>query len=125
MSTIKADYPTKINNTTLFRPEKWSVSREVIENAFQTEAGTDNVIVVRTGKVTIDAQFACTSAWASTFEGWADSNSLSVKYYDPSSSGYAEKTMRMRDFKMELNVYSDTSKKTLGAYTVSFKLIEF
>lgn len=125
MSTIRGDYPTKINNITLFRPEKWSVSQDVIENAFQTENGKDNVIIVRTGKVTIDAQFACTSSWASTFQGWANSNSLTVKYYDPASGGYAEKTMRMRDFKMELNVYSDRSTKTLGAYTVSFKLIEF
>lgn len=125
MSTIRDNYPTKINSTDLFRPEKWSVSQDVIENAFQTEDGKDNVIIVRTGKVTIDARFACTSTWASTFQGWANSNSLTVKYYDPASSGYAEKTMRMRDFKMELNVYSDRTTKTLGAYTVSFKLIEF
>lgn len=125
MSTLKSNYPIKINSTDLFRPEKWAVNQEVIENAFQTEAGTDAVIVVRTGKVTIDAEFRCTATWASTFQGWANSNTLTVKYYDPASSGYAEKTMRMRDFKMDLNPYSDVSEKTLGAYVVSFKLIEF
>ena len=125
MSTLKSDYPIKINSTDLFRPEKWSVSRGVVENTFQTEDGKDNVIIVRTGKVTIDAEFACTASWASTFEGWNTSNSLTVKYYDPATSGYIEKTMRMRDFKMDLNVYSDRTSKTLGAYMVSFKLIEF
>lgn len=125
MSTLKSNYPIKINSTDLYRPEKWVVNQEVIENAFQTEAGTDAVIVVRTGKVTIDAEFLCTATWASTFQGWANSNTLTVKYYNPASSGYAEKTMRIRDFKMELNPYSDVSEKTLGAYVVSFKLIEF
>lgn len=125
MSTLKDNYPIKINSTDLFRPQKWSVSQEIIENTFQTEAGTDNVIVVRYGKVTIDAEFLCTATWASTFQGWANSASVTVKYYNPASSGYAEKTMRIRDFKMDLNVYSDQTAKTLGAYTVSFKLIEF
>ena len=70
MSTIRDDYPSKINGTDLFRPEKWSVSREVKETQFQTEAGTDQVLIQRTGKTTINAEFACTSAWLATFQGW-------------------------------------------------------
>ena len=128
MSTIRDDYPTKINGTNLFRPEKWSVSREVKETQFQTEAGTDQVLIQRTGKTTINAEFACTSAWLATFQGWNDSGSaLTVKYYDPSVPGYAEKSMRMRNFKFDMVPASDylTDSQSLGLYSVTFDLIEF
>lgn len=125
MSTLRADYPIKINGTDLFRPESWEVSTETVESTFQTEAGTDELVVTRYGKTTVSASFACTDTWLSTFKGWSESASLTVKYYDPSIPGYAEKTMRMRGFKSVMNVYSDYITESLGLYTVSFNLIEF
>ena len=125
MSTLRNDYPIQINSTNLFRPESWDISTETVEAAFQTEAGTDELIVTRYGKTTISASFACTDTWLATFKGWSESASLTVKYYDPSVPGYTTKTMRMRGFKASMNVYSDYITKSLGLYTVSFNLIEF
>lgn len=127
MSTIRDTYPTKINNVTLFRPEKWELSEEVIEQEFRTEAGTDNLLVERYGKTTISAEFSCTDVWQATFAGWSKTASLTVKYYEPESSGYVEKSMRMRNFKSALVPASDylTDSQSLGLYTVSFDLIEF
>ena len=127
MSTIRNDYPSKINGTSLFRPEKWSVNREKVKKAFQTEAGTDSLLVTRYGKITISAEFACTSSWLATFQGWNDSASLTVKYYDPSVPGYAEKTMYMDNFNYDMVPASDylTNTQSLGLYTVTFDLIEF
>lgn len=127
MSTIRDDYPSKINGTSLFRPEKWSVNRGKVKTAFQTEAGTDSLLVTRYGKTTISAEFACTSSWLATFQGWNDSASLTVKYYDPSVPGYAEKTMYMDNFKYDMVPASDylTDSQSLGLYTVTFDLIEF
>lgn len=127
MSTIRDDYPTKINNTALFRPEKWSINRGKVKKAFQTEAGTDSLLVTRTGKVTISAEYSCTAAWLAIFQGWDDSASLTVKYYDPLVPGYAEKTMYMDEFKFDMVPASDYLKdsQSLGLYTVSFDLIEF
>lgn len=127
MSTIRDDYPTKINNTALFRPEKWSINRGKVKKAFQTEAGTDSLLVTRTGKITISAEYSCTAAWLAIFQGWDDSASLTVKYYDPLVPGYAEKTMYMDEFKFDMVPASDYLKdsQSLGLYTVSFNLIEF
>ena len=127
MSTIRDDYPTKINNTALFRPEKWSINRGKVKKAFQTEAGPDSLLVTRTGKVTISAEYSCTAAWLAIFQGWDDSASLTVKYYDPLVPGYAEKTMYMDGFKFDMVPASDYLKdsQSLGLYTVSFDLIEF
>lgn len=125
MSTLRDTYPVQINSTDLFRPEKWDVAKAVVETEFTTEAGTDTSIVARYGKTTISAEYACDDSWLATFQGWSETNSLTVKYYDPTVPGYATKTMRMRNFKYSLVPHSDYITESLGLYTVSFDLIEF
>lgn len=126
MSSLKDTYPVKINSTSLFRPEKFDISSETIETNFQTEAGTDEVIVTRYGKVTISAEYACNSTWVGIFQGWANSGSaLSVMYYDPLTAGYVTKSMRLRNLEISLVPHSDYLTGTMGVYTVSFDLIEF
>lgn len=125
MSNLRDNYPIKINNTSLFRPESWKIKEDVVESDFVTEAGTDEVIVTRYGKTTIFAEFACTSTWAATFQGWGQTASLTVQYYDPLTEGYTSKTMRMRNFNMNLHPHSEYITKSMGLYTVTFDLIEF
>ena len=118
----------KLNNTVIPYLSTWEESYSPVEVTGQTEAGTDQVLIQRTGKTTINAEFACTSAWLATFQGWNDSGSaLTVKYYDPSVPGYAEKSMRMRNFKFDMVPASDylTDSQSLGLYSVTFDLIEF
>lgn len=126
MSSLKDTYPVKINNVSLFRPEKFEIIPSIIETEFQTEAGTDEIIVTRYGKVTISAEYACDDDWVSKFQGWNNSGSaLTVKFYDPSQSTYATKSMRLRNLKIDLVPHSDYLTGTMGVYTVSFDLIEF
>lgn len=51
------DYPTIINNTQLFQPNKWEETSEVVEETYRTEAGTDQVSVTRYDKLSVDAQY--------------------------------------------------------------------
>ncbi len=125
MSTIRNDYPTKINNVILFAPKKWNISEEVIETEFTTEAGTDQTIVSRYGKVMISAEYQCSSFWLKKFKTWSQTNTLTVKYYDPSVPGYAEKSMRLRNFNYSLIEGSDTVSTSMGLYKVTFDLKEF
>ena len=123
--SIKSSYPTKINGTDVFAPDSWTVTPAVVETEFQTEAGTDEVIVTRYDKVTISAKYTASAKWLKLFQGWATTASLTVKYYDPISEGYSTRTMRMRNFKYVLIQGSDALTTSLGLYTVSFDLIEF
>lgn len=123
--SIKSSYPTMINGTAIPSADSWSVDSQVIETEFMTEAGTDEVLVSRYGKVTVTAKFTVSAKWLATFQGYSTRASLTVKYYDPALAGYAEKTMRLRNFRYVLIPGSDKLDESMGLYTVNFDLIEF
>lgn len=123
--SIKSTYPTMINNVVIFSADSWSVDSKVIETEFTTEAGTDTAIVQRYGKTTISAKYTASAKWLKTFAEFSKLASLTVKYYDPELEGYAEKNMRLRNFKHTLIPGSDSINESMGLYTVSFDLIEF
>ena len=120
-------YPESINNVDLpNEPTSWSTRRDVIENAGTTEAGTDVVDIMRVGKLTITASYNVSSSWLVQFETWSDETSpLTVKLYDPATSAYVTKSMRMRNFVSDYVKDSKNTSGTLGLYVVSFDLIEF
>lgn len=120
-------YPESINNVDLpNEPTSWSVRRDVVENVGTTEAGTDVVDIMRVGKITITASYNVSSDWLVQFESWSDETSpLTVKLYDPATSAYITKNMRMRNFTSDYVAHSKNTSGTLGLYVVSFDLIEF
>lgn len=120
-----ADYPTLINTVALIRPVNWTEEYGTIENSNQTEAGTDVVDVTRRGKMTITASYKCSSFWAKKFIDWYSLATLTVKIYDPSTDGYVEHTMRMRNLKKKTIKNSEKISYGNGLYEVSFKLVEF
>ena len=126
MAKLKS-YPESINNVTLpNEPTSWSTRRDVIENVGTTEAGTDVIDIMRVGKLTITASYNVSSTWLVQFEAWSDETSpLTVKLYDPATSAYITKNMRMRNFTSDYVAYSKNTSGTLGLYVVSFDLIEF
>lgn len=119
-------YPTKINNTTIPVPISWNEISEVIENVMTTEAGTDVIDVMRVDKLTVNASFNVSSAWLSTFKGWANSTSaLTVQIYDAISDAYVSRSMRIRNFNYSLVQNSDRTSGTIGLWELTFDLIEF
>ena len=44
------DYPVYFDTTEVMQWSKWDENRTVIENAYETEAGTDQIDVVRYGR---------------------------------------------------------------------------
>ena len=118
-------YPIYFNTTELFRPEKWEETFEKIQNTFQSEAGTDLVIRVRSGKLKVSAEFACTDAWLKKFQEFDALASFSLKSYDAVSAGYKTRTVWIENLKSSVNPKSDYITASDGLYTVTFDLIEF
>lgn len=106
-------------------PAAWGRSYENIEEINTTEAGTDDVEVIRRGKSTISCSFRCSSVWASIFANFNLQPMIDVRFYDIATKGYVTLTMRMDGFSAELLEYSDTIDGTHGLYNVSFDLLEF
>lgn len=120
-----ASYPIQINNQDIPLPVSWSEASETVENVAQTEAGTDQVIVVRRDKLTASATFHCSSKWAGTFAILRDTEPLTVKIYDAKSNTYKQRSMRIRSFSTTLIENSDRTEGTEGLYEVSFELKEY
>lgn len=119
------DYPTIINNIQLFPPDKWEETSEVVEETYQTEAGTDQASVTRYDKLAVDAQYRVNSEWLKQFKMWAKVDSLDVSIYDATANGYTYRVMRMRDFKASPVEWSERMKDTDGIWNISFSLEEF
>ena len=119
------DYPTIINNIQLFPPDKWEETSEVVEETYQTEAGTDQASVTRYDKLAVDAQYRVNSEWLKQFKMWAKVDSLDVSIYDATANGYTHRVMRIRDFKASPVEWSERMKDTDGIWNISFSLEEF
>ena len=119
------DFPISINLTELPFPHKWQESSNVVETVNKTEAGTDQVEVVRYDKLTISCEFGCTNTLVATLKGFSKMSSLSVKCYDAETDAYKERTMRMRKFSVRCADGSHTLDGVRGVWNVSFDLEEF
>ena len=123
---LKTDYPVLINGTQMdVEWLQWDVAKNNIVSSQETEAGTEDMEVIRTGKVSISALVQVSDRWAHIIDGFNDIPVLPVKYYDVSALNYVEKSMYMSDLSIELAQYSNRQTLSNGLYTVSFKLTEF
>lgn len=122
---VSSDYPLKFNNETMYYPSSFSVDEEVVENVNQTEAGTDQVQLVRTGKVIMNFSTKCFADWLARYKYYSALASFQVSYYDVSINGYVTKTVRMRNFKWDVVKHSYDLENVAGIYEVSFVLKEF
>lgn len=122
---VSNDYPLKFNNEEMYYPSSFSIDEEVIDKTNQTEAGTDQVQLVRTGKVTMTFGTKCLADWLARYRYYSALASFQVSYYDVSVNGYVTKTVRMRDFKWSVVKHSYELDNIAGIYDVSFVLKEF
>ena len=103
-------------------PDSYEVQMADVEadSGGETEAGTTQRDVVRTGVVTIAVAFSVSAAWLARLTAFSKQEKIAVQYFDTESLALKETEMYVTGFKAKL--YKDTSKK--GLWTVSFTLNE-
>lgn len=119
------DYPVYINDTKLPEYEKWEEDYGTIETVNQTEAGTDQVTTERYGKLSVSAQYNCSSGWAARFATFRDMRPIMVKIYDIAEQEYRQRKMRLRNFHVVPVKGSQRTPGTEGLYQISFDLEEY
>lgn len=73
-----------INDTALPEPDgDLSFKPEKIKTELQTEAGTTQVIITRTGKLTVSGTWKLSGTWAKNFRDWDDADTVTVLCYWP------------------------------------------
>ncbi|WP_394526900.1 hypothetical protein [Lacrimispora sp. JR3] len=87
----------------------------------ETEAGTTQRDVVRSGVVTIPVSFSLSPKWVKTMTEFRRKSKITVKYFDTETLDIRKTEMYIEGYKASL--VKDTSYK--GLWTVSFTLREF
>lgn len=110
------------NNIKLPMPDSYSIDLADVEadTSGETEAGTTQRDVVRSGVVTISASFSVSSKWLKQLTAYSKQSKIDVQYFDTEALDLKSTEMFITGFKAALK--KDTSYK--GLWTVSFTLNE-
>lgn len=113
----------RINGNDLPLPTSYSFDLKDVEadSSGETEAGTRQRDIVRSGVVNIQVSFQVSAAWLRKLSEFRKIPILTVRYFDSEILDYKETKMYMDGFKSSLE--KDTSYKSL--WKVSFDLIEY
>ena len=112
-----------INQKTFPLPTFYKLSYRDIEadSGGETEAGTIQRDVIRTGVVTISVSFNCSPKWVKQISAFKNSAVLNVKYLDTESLEMKNTNMFLQDLSIQL--VKDTSY--FGLWEGSFQLQEY
>lgn len=104
-------------------PDSYEVELKDVEadSGGETEAGTKQRDVVRTGVVNIAVSFSVSPAWLKKLTEYKNKDKLWVGYFDTESLAVKQTEMYVEGFKAKL--VKDTSYR--GLWSVSFTLKEF
>lgn len=111
------------NGEDLPLPMKYDISREDIEadSSGETEAGTIQRDLVRSGVLTISVSFQLSPRWVQKLSLFRKDPSINVRYFETELLDIRETEMYMENFKSSL--HKDTSYS--GLWNVSFVLKEY
>ena len=112
-----------INGEDLPLPDSYEVELSDVEadTSGETEAGTTQRDIVRSGVVSIPVSFQVSPTWLKKLSGFRKLPRVSVEYFDTETLDIKEPEMFVDGFKSSL--VKDTSYK--GLWKVSFTLREF
>lgn len=112
-----------INGEDLPLPDSYEVELSDVEadTSGETEAGTTQRDIVRSGVVSIPVSFQVSPTWLKKMSGFRKLPRVSVEYFDTETLDIKETEMFVDGFKSSL--VKDTSYK--GLWKVSFTLREF
>ena len=104
-------------------PDSYNISlgNVVADSSGETEAGTTQRDLVRTGVVNISVSFSVTAEWLKKLSNYSKQSKIQVSYFDTTTLEIKQTEMYIDGYKA--NLEKDTSYK--GLWKVSFELKEF
>ena len=113
----------KFDGENLPLPDSYDIDLSDVEadSGGETEAGTTQRDVIRSGVVTISVSFSVSPAWLKKLTAFSKKPKIAVQYFDTENLALKETEMYITGYKAKLE--KDTSYK--GLWTVSFTLKEF
>lgn len=118
-------YNITMNQVRVPEPITWDITYETKETVNETEAGTDQIIMIRKNKISISAAFQVSSRIYAFFQTLKEEDYFSVSFYNPIEDTTRAYQMRLRDFIPSLVQNSAKKRGTSGLWNITFTLIQF
>jgi hypothetical protein len=124
---LKTDFPIIINGQEFAPFGQWNVTYNDTVTTHETEAGTQEDIILRKGRRSIAVSTTCLADTASKLAQLEEEPALSVTFYDIKTKGSVTINARVAAGSMSISLKPKSSNlaTTNGVYTVSFTLEEF
>lgn len=120
------DYPYKFDSTALPFPTAWKQTHNKVQTLLQSEGGTDLVQSIRKGKLHVDAQYVIADdIWVKFFCQYDKKDSFTLSQYNPVTSLYEERTVRMENLSFSSRRKSEELTAVTAVWDVTFSLEEF
>lgn len=124
-------YPTypnvKINGVEYAPFNTWNINFIDVKTIHETEAGTQEDVVINTGRRSVSVSTTCLQPVATNLVALDDLTSFPVQFYDIKTNAYIESTMRIVPGSMNCNKKPGQRSTTISkaVYIVSFTMEEF
>lgn len=124
---LKTDFPIEIKGEQYAPFAQWDVTYNDTVTTHETEAGTQEDVIIRKGRRTIAVSTTCLDDVASKLALLEEEPSFTVKFYDIKTKAYVTIYARVAAGSMSISLKPKSSNlsATNGVYTVSFTLEEF
>ncbi len=123
--SLASTYPTIINGVTYAPFAQWAVTYNDVKTIHETEAGTQEDVIINTGRRSIAVATTCLQATATTLANLEDLDNFTVKFYDIKTNAYKESTMRVTPGSMSVSRRKGSAKTASGVWDVTFTLEEY
>lgn len=113
-----------INSTPIaLNKGKYEETPQVVETRYDTEAGTVQRSITRTGKAKLSISMTADQTEKAFFDGCVNAASLSVSYWSETAAAVVNKTMFLDPSSYSASLVMENSAERF--YSVSFTLEEF
>ena len=124
---LQKNYPITLNNVEYQYFKVWNTTRNDYVTTHETEAGTQEDVVTRKGRLSISVSVTCLQPLLASLLSLADMDEFEAKIYNPATDDYDTIDVRIGAGSMSYNLKTGSADLSAvnGVYEVSFTLEEF
>lgn len=124
---LQKNYPIVLDNVEYQYFKVWNTTRNDYVTTHETEAGTQEDVVTRKGRLSISVSVTCLQPLLASLLSLADMDEFEAKIYNPATDDYDTIDVRIGAGSMSYNLKTGSADLSAvnGVYEVSFTLEEF
>ena len=124
---LQKNYPIILNGVSYQYFKTWNIKRNDYVNTHETEAGTQEDVIIRKGRRTIGVTVTCLQPLLAQLVGLADLDEFVARIYDVLTNDYVTMNVRIGAGSMSYSLKEKSAdlETVNGVWQVSFTIEEF